>query len=96
MENSKNKISFFENMVKIFLIDDNKIKEKILELEDWALPKILTSLQIDYINQNGNEMKSEYLENCLSKEEVDLRQKIYGWNSLTVPKKVPWIIKYII
>jgi hypothetical protein len=34
LENSKNKISFFENMVKIFLIDDNKIKEKILELED--------------------------------------------------------------
>jgi magnesium-transporting ATPase (P-type) len=83
-------------MVKIFLIDDNKIKEKILELEDWALQKILTSLQIDYINQIGDEMKSGYLENSLSKEEIDLRQKIYGWNSLTEPKKVPWIIKYII
>ena len=41
-------------------------------------------------------MKSGYLENSLSKEEIDLRQKIYGWNSLTEPKKVPWIIKYII
>ena len=55
-----------------------KSKKKYQNQKIEHYQKQITSLQIDYINQNGNEMKSEYLENCLSKEEVDLRQKIYG------------------
>ena len=107
-EQKLTKLSFFENMRKIFLdktqisktfptvnVDYNKIPEKILELEEGALPKNLTSFQIDYINQIGNEIEKEYLENGLSKEEVELRQKTYGPNSLPEPKKIPGIVKYI-
>ena len=50
-----------------------KSKKKYQNQKIEHYQKQITSLQIDYINQNGNEMKSEYLENCLSKEEVDLR-----------------------
>ena len=41
-------------------------------------------------------MEIEYLENSLSKEEIEWRQKIYGLNAITEPKKVLWIVKYII
>ena len=107
-EQKLTKLSFFENMRKLFLdknqiqktfktvnVDYNKIPEKILELEEGALPKNLTSFQIDYINQIGNELEKEYLENGLSKEEVELRQKTYGPNALPEPKKIPGIVKYI-
>ena len=77
-EQKLTKLSFFENMRKIFLdktqisktfptidVDYNKIPEKLLELEEGALPKNFTSFQIDYINQIGNELEKEYLENGL-------------------------------
>ena len=102
------KLSFFENMRKLFLdknqisktfptvnIDYNIIPEKILELEEGALPKNLSNNQIEYINQKGNDLEREYLENGLSKEEVELRQKTYGPNALPEPKKIPGIVKYI-
>ena len=102
------KLSFFEGMKKLFLdksqisktfkdvnIDYEKLPEKILDLEEGALPKNLTEFQLNYIEMKGNEMEKEYIENGLSKEEVELRQKTYGPNSLPEPKKTPKIIKFL-
>lgn len=103
-----NRLAFFENMKKLFLdksqisktfknvhIDYEKLPEQLLDLEDNALPKNLTEFQINYIDEKGKEMEKEYLENGLSKEEVELRQKTYGPNALPEPKKTPKIILFL-
>ena len=99
-EQKLTKLSFFENMRKIFLdknqinktfagadIDTTIINDKLLDLEEGALPKNLTPYQIEYIYKLGNEMEKNYLENGLSKEEAELRLKTYGPNALPEPKK---------
>ena len=106
-EQKLTKLSFFENMRKIFLdknqinktfagadIDTTIINDKVLDLEEGALPKNLTPYQIEYIYKLGNEMEKNYLENGLSKEEAELRLKTYGPNALPEPKKTPGIVKY--
>ena len=106
-EQKLTKLSFFENMRKIFLdknqinktfagadIDTTIINDKLLDLEEGALPKNLTPYQIEYIYKLGNEMEKNYLENGLSKEEAELRLKTYGPNALPEPKKTPGIVKY--
>ena len=103
-----NRLAFFENMKKLFLdksqigktfknvnVDYEKLPEKILDLEEGALPKHLTDFQVDYIDQMGKEMEKQYIENGLSKEEVELRQKTYGPNALPEPKKTPKIILFL-
>ena len=108
-EQKLTKLSFFENMRKLFLdksqipktfesinVDYEKIPEKILDLEEGALPKNLTNFQLDYITTLGNEMEKIYLQNGLSKEEVEMRQRTYGPNALPEPKKTPAVLKYLL
>ena len=103
-----NKFSFFESLRKLFLdksqinktyngihIDYSMLPDNYNDLEEGVYPKNLTEEQIKYIELKANELERTYLENGLSKEEVELRQKTYGPNSLPEPKQTPKIVKFL-
>ena len=108
-EQKLHKLSFLELQRSLFL-DKSKIKktfgdvtvdknnfpdDNILEFEDGNLPKHLTQEQLNYIQEISLELEQNYLNNGLSKEEAELRQKTYGPNSLPEKKKTPGIILFL-
>ena len=61
--------------------------ENITEIEDGNIPKEFSPYLINYINEKAEEMEINYMKNGLSREEVELRKKIYCRNYLPEKKK---------
>ena len=103
-EQKLHKLSFLELQRSLFLdksqiqktfgdvtVDKNNFPDdNILEFEDGNLPKHLTQEQLNYIQEISLELEQNYLNNGLSKEEAELRQKTYGPNSLPEKKENSW------
>ena len=62
---------------------------------DEQLPKDLSPDLVQYINEKAIEMERNYMNNGLSQEEVELRKKTYGPNSLPEKKKTPGIVLFL-
>ncbi len=45
------------------------------EFEEGNLPKDFSPELIDYMEKTAQEMEINYMKNCLSKEEVELRKR---------------------
>ena len=105
------KFSFLELQKSLFLdksqipktfgdvdIDNNKFAdENITDLTEFEeqLPKSLTQELVQYINDKALEMERNYMNNGLPEQEVELRKKTYGPNSLPEKKKTPGIVLFL-
>ena len=77
-------------------VDPNLFPDgNLTEFEDGNLPKDFSPDLINYIQNKALEMEQNYMKNGLSKEEVELRKKTYGPNSLPEKKKTPGIILFL-
>ena len=109
IEQKLHRFSFFELMRTLFL-DKSQIPKTFgninidysifpdnsyTEYVDGALPKNLSEKAKIYIEEKGGDLEREYLKNGLSKEEVELRKKTYGPNSLPEKKKTPAIVLFL-
>ena len=78
------------NIDKSLFPDDN-----LTEFEEGNLPKDFSPNLVNYIEKTAQEMEINYMKNGLSREEVELRKKTYGPNSLPEKKKTPGIILFL-
>ena len=102
------KFSFLELQRSLFLdksqipktfgdveIDKDRFPDANLTEFEEQLPKDLSPDLVQYINEKALEMERNYMNNGLSQEEVELRKKTYGPNSLPEKKKTPGIVLFI-
>ena len=76
-------------------IDAGRFPDGNLTEFEEQLPKDLSPDLVQYINDKAMEMERNYMNNGLSQEEVELRKKTYGPNSLPEKKKTPGIVLFL-
>ena len=108
VEQKLHKFSFLELQRSLFLdksqipktfgdveIDAERFPDGNLTEFEEQLPKDLSPDLVQYINDKAMEMERNYMNNGLSQEEVELRKKTYGPNSLPEKKKTPGIVLFL-
>ena len=109
MDQKLHKFSFLELQRSLFLdksqipktfgdVNINKSlfpDENLTQFEEGNLPKDFSKELIDYMEKTALEMEQNYMKNGLSKEEVELRKKTYGPNSLPEKPKPPGIVFFL-